>query len=408
MAPFQDKRHPAHILIVDQDKKSRELLKTVLLEAHPEFEISYSIDHDSTIRFLSEEKPDLIFLDVLMPDNEGFDLCLVLKSDERFKEIPVLIITALDRLEHKVTVFKMGASDYILKPINALETIARVEAQLRIKRFQDRQRELNAELRRTHAALLQSSKMSAVGTLAAGVAHEFNNILQIIAANAELCSLTRNEEDLDNFFRVIRECSDRGGKIAKGLLDFSRKEEYQSKETVRMPTLVAQTVKLMEKSFRDNNVHVTILLEEVPSFEGYPGQLSQVIVNLVNNAVESMRTSEVRELTIRLRLCGCDTAYCQADSLHAAERRQGCMQFICKDTGCGIAENMKDKIFEPFVTTKGIIGGGNISTPGTGLGLSVSYGIVRRHGGFIQVDSTEGKGSTFTVSLPLTQDENGG
>src|SRR5687768_3797776 len=116
MSPFPDKRHGAHILIVDQDKKSRELLKMVLMDAHPEYQISYAIDHDSTLHFLKEETPDLIFLDVLMPDNEGFDLCLVLKSDERFKDVPVLIITALDRLEHKVTVFKMGASDYILKP----------------------------------------------------------------------------------------------------------------------------------------------------------------------------------------------------------------------------------------------------------------------------------------------------
>jgi signal transduction histidine kinase len=340
-----------------------------------------------------------------MPDNEGFDLCLVLKSDERYKDIPVLIITSLDRLEHKVTVFKMGASDYILKPLNPLETIARVEAQLRIKRFQDRQKELNAELRRTHTALLQSSKMSAVGTLAAGVAHEFNNILQIIAANAELCSITRTEEDLANFFRIIKECTDRGGKIARGLLDFSRKEEYQSKETVRLTTLVAQTMKLMEKNFRDNKVNVSVQLDDVPDFEGYPGQLVQVIVNLVNNAIEAMRDRPTRELTVRLRRCGCDTAYCQADTLHAAERREGCTQLICQDSGCGVPGNLKDKIFEPFMTTKGIIGGGNVATPGTGLGLSVSYGIVRRHGGFIQVDSEEGKGATFTVSLPIAPDE---
>ena len=172
------------ILIVDKDSQSRGLLKNILSRAHADYRFLEAGDGEETQKIIAEKMPDLIILDVMMPGNEGFDLCLLLKADERYRNIPVLIITLLDKLEDKIRGFKVGASDYILKPINELETNARVEAHLRIKRFQDRQLELNHELRKAQSALMQTSKLSAAGTLSAGVAHEFNNILQIIGGFA--------------------------------------------------------------------------------------------------------------------------------------------------------------------------------------------------------------------------------
>lgn len=397
-----DSAKPATILIVDQDEPSRQRLKLFLLDAHPEYRIFFAHDSMETLRVIAEHLPDLIFLDVLMPDNEGFDLCLLLKADERYKDIPVLIITALDRLEQKVRGFNMGASDYIVKPINAVETNARVQAQLRMKRIQDRQKELNAELRRAQFALLQSSKLSAVGALAAGVAHEFNNILHILHANAELCAATGSPDDVKNLLTVIRDCTERGGKIAKQLLDFSRSEENQRKEAVRLKELLEENLKLMGKTLKDKKITLSADLKEVPEFQGYPGQLSQVFVNLLKNAIDAMAESGQKKLTVTLALCGCESPLCAADPQKERPRGKGCALFTVEDSGCGIAQSIQEKIFEPFFTTKGIVGGGNVATPGTGLGLSVSYGIIRRHGGFVHFESRLGVGSRFSVWIPLT------
>jgi len=388
------------ILIVDSDKKSQKRLRDVLHNAHSDYQILCT-DGENTLEIIKNEVPDLVLFDVMMPGNDGFELCLLLKADERYKDIPFLIITALNKLEHKIKGFKVGASDYLVKPINEVETIARVEAHLRIKRFQDRQKELNAELRRTQSTLLESSKMSAVGTLAAGVAHEFNNILQIITAATELYTVSPAADNAGRMVRTIQECSRRGRQIVKGLLDFSKKDEYQDLERVDLGELIAQNVALMEKLFRDNAIECEMELTTLPPFECYPGQLSQVVVNLIKNAVDAMRGSEIKKLKMFLKKCDCPDATCQGDPAEKTAKNKGCAIISVSDTGSGIPEIMKDKIFEPFVTTKGVVSGGNVTQPGTGLGLSISYGIVKRHRGFIHVESQEKKGSTFIVFLPF-------
>ncbi len=403
MTPSSMASKTPRILIVDQDPKSRERLSFFLHEAHPEYEITYAEDSVSTMRKVEEFKPDLIFLDVLMPDNEGFDLCLLLRADERYREIPVLILTALDRIEHKVRAFNMGANDYLVKPINAVETNARVEAQLRIKRFQDRQKVLNEELRHAQAALAESSKMSAVGTLAAGVAHEFNNILQIISATAELAAAREKSAVLQELLGTIEFCTARGRKIAKGLMEFAKKEGQQKRETFQVEELLRQNLDLMAKTFEDAGITVVTDLHPSPPAEGYPGQLSQVFVHLFKNAAEAMRGSAKRELFVSLKPCGCPGPFCQDDPAKEKPREEGCLVIVCRDTGRGISADMLPRIFEPFVTTKGVLGGGTDTTPGAGLGLSVSYGIIRRHDGSIHAESAEGKGTTFTLTLPVVR-----
>ena len=402
MAELKPKALLFDILIVDKDAASRQLLKKVLSAAHSYYHISEAGSAEETLTIISKKLPDIIILDVMMPGNEGFDLCLLLKADERYRNIPVLIITALDKLEDKIRGFKVGASDYILKPINDLETNARVEAHLRIKRFQDRQVELNIELRKTQSALLQSSKLSAVGTLSAGVAHEFNNILQIIGGFAELCANCDNPRDLENMVNAIQECTRRGAKIVKGLLDFSKDDELQKKESVSLKELLEQNLVLMKKSFKDHSIEVETDFQEVPPFECYSGLLSQVFVNIMQNAIEAMARARTRKFEISMRMCGCETPYCDADSLRKHEKKRGCAVIVFKDSGYGVPDNIKEKIFEPFFTTKGIVGGGNDATPGTGLGLSISYGIIKRHNGFIECKSKAGEGASFFLTLPLS------
>lgn len=388
------------ILIVDMDESSREQLKQVLVSVHPEYQVSFASGGARVLDILKRELPDLILLDVT-PGGDGFDLCLLLKADERFHNIPILIITELHDPEHKLKGFRMGASDYIVKPFNEIETMARVEASLRMKRFQDHQRELYNELRRAQSALLESTRMSAAGTLANGVAHEFNNILQIIATYAELCSKTESQQDLHEMLGAIRDCTNRAGLIAKNLINITRDDVSQKKEPVDLAVLFSEDLRLMERALRESRIELVTRFTEIPVVQGYPGQLSQAFVNLVRNAIEAMQTCPERRLTVGLRLCDCVSALCGADPLKSQPKRRGCVTLTLADTGDGIPAEIRDRIFEPFVTSKGILGGGQDRTPGTGLGLSITYGVVKRHGGFISVQTSPGLGTTFTVNLPV-------
>lgn len=389
------------ILLADPDRESRLQLRR-LLDHGNAYEFVEAATGADTLAAVRDHNPDLILMDVALPDQDGFDLCLLLRADERTRTIPILVVTALDKPEDKIKAFKMGANDYLVKPTGQVETNARVEAQLRMKRYQDRQKELLTELKRTQDVLMQASKLSAAGTLAAGVAHEFNNILQILDAHAALCSQSRDEADVTEMIRVVREVSSRGGRIAQGLLDFARRDELQNKQPADLKELVERNLDLMRGGCRKFGVEIARKFEDgLPKVECYPGQLSQVLVNLVQNSIDAMHRSEVRRLTVEVRRCACRGAACGADPLGEQERKKGCIQIVVSDTGKGVAASVREKIFEPFVTTKGVLGGGSDSTPGTGLGLSVSYGIVRRHGGFIRFVSEEGQGAEFTVSLPL-------
>lgn len=395
------KTHPvSRILIVDQDATGREAIKRCL-ESEPSYRIVIAEGEKEMLKSIASDPPDLILLDVLMPDSDGFDLCLLLKADERYRGIPVLILTSLDKLEDKIRGFRVGASDYLVKPVNEVEARARVESQLRMKRYQDRQRELSEELRRTHDALMQTTKMSAVGTLAAGVAHEFNNILQIVSTSGEVCKASSDPDDWKQMNDMILDCTARGRKIVKGLLDFSKKDELQKKEKVTLESLVKQNLDLMGYLFTENGIELKTDLRPVPALQGFSGQLAQVVVNTVTNAVEAMKTTRVKRLTVGVSHCGCREALCEADPLRQTAKKNGCAMIRITDTGCGVPEKVRDRIFEPFVTTKGVFGGGNDTTAGTGMGLASAYGIVKRHDGLIRFETQSGVGSTFTVYLPV-------
>lgn len=193
----------AHVLIVDDNKVNRQLLKEIILKAHPEYTISSVTDGKTCLSFVREKKPDIVLLDVMMPEVNGYEVCQALKSDDDLRSVPVILITALDKVEEKVQGFQVGAADYIVKPINSEETLARIDAHLQIKQSQDEFKAINEELRRTQEALIQSAKMSAVGSLAAGVAHEFNNIFRKLSSYAACMLLHQRFDDLFRLYRFM-------------------------------------------------------------------------------------------------------------------------------------------------------------------------------------------------------------
>jgi signal transduction histidine kinase len=238
------------------------------------------------------------------------------------------------------------------------------------------------ELRLKQNELIQSSKLAAVGTFAAGIAHEFNNLLGSMLGYAELGYGVNDLEEKNHSLDVVIQACRRGRSITRGLLTFARRQEHQ-RAMANLADAIDETLTLVEIDLRKSHIELIRQVEPVQSSILDLGQLAQVVLNLITNARDAMKP-QGGTLTIGLR------------------ERRGWLELSVSDTGSGIAEEIRDKIFEPFVTTKGALGGSQ--TPGTGLGLSVSYGIVQEHGGTITVESALGRGTTMTVRLPVVLD----
>jgi signal transduction histidine kinase/CheY-like chemotaxis protein len=237
------------------------------------------------------------------------------------------------------------------------------------------------KVQESQAELIQSSKLAAVGTFAAGIAHEFNNLLAGMLGYAQLGLATPEEETKNESLKVVVDTCRRGKSITGSLLTFARRQEPR-RELADLYEAVTSTLTLMEIELRKHNIQVVREINPVPLTICDSGQISQVFLNLLTNARDAMKPKG-GSLTV---------------SLGGDEQT---IVLAVRDTGIGIPNQIRDKIFEPFFTTKGALGGS--ATPGTGLGLSVSYGIVKSHGGAFEVTSEPGKGSTMTVRLPVVE-----
>jgi signal transduction histidine kinase len=242
------------------------------------------------------------------------------------------------------------------------------------------------ELRRKQNELIQSSKLAAVGTFAAGIAHEFNNLLGSMLGYAELGYGINDLEEKNHSLDVVIQACRRGRSITRGLLTFARRQEHQ-RAMANLADAIDETLTLVEIDLRKSHIEIVRHVEPVPPTICDLGQLSQVVLNLITNARDAMKPHG-GTLTVSL-----------SERWNPDRQHGDWLELSVADTGSGIPEEIRDKIFEPFVTTKGALGGSQ--TPGTGLGLSVSYGIVQEHGGTITVDSTVGRGTTMTVRLPI-------
>ncbi|HUU42677.1 MAG TPA: ATP-binding protein [Planctomycetota bacterium] len=256
--------------------------------------------------------------------------------------------------------------------------------------FQDLERSL-AELKDTQNMMIQNSKLAAVGQLAAGVAHELNNPIVGILGYAQY-ALEKvksrqpgelSDKDLENYVKYlgyIEHESQRCKVIVANLLNYSRKNTLELQE-VRINQVLEETFTFTAHQLQMNNVRLEKdLAEGLPSLSANPQQLQQVFTNIIINAQKAM--PEGGTLTVKSRMHG------------SPDDENATVKLTFADTGCGIPEEVIGRIFDPFFTTRRV-------GEGTGLGLSLTQGIVKNHGGEIGVASKVGKGTTFTISLPV-------
>ncbi|MFP5248317.1 MAG: ATP-binding protein, partial [Acidobacteriota bacterium] len=227
--------------------------------------------------------------------------------------------------------------------------------------------------------LAQADKLSSIGLLAAGVAHEINTPLAVISSYAQMLSKQlKGDPRLGPVLDKITQQSFRASEIANGLLNFSRTSTTEFRET-DLNQVIRETLSLLEHQFKTAKIAVNLeLAPALPSIQGNPGKLQQVFLNLLLNAKEAMPGG---------------------GTLRVATNVNGHVEAIVADNGAGIAPEHLKRIYDPFFTTKSAPKPGD--KRGTGLGLSVSYGIIQEHAGKIHVESAVGSGTTFHLEFPL-------
>jgi signal transduction histidine kinase/ActR/RegA family two-component response regulator len=235
-----------------------------------------------------------------------------------------------------------------------------------------------AERERMREQYAQMEKLSALGELASGVAHNFNNTLTGILARAQLLLDAQDRDEMRRGLRIIIQTAEDGAKTVKRIQDFARQRRDQDFVTLDVDQLMLEVAEITRPRWKDaaeaKNVHIRLVRQigSNAAIMGDAGELREVLVNMVFNAVDAM--PEGGTLTLSTQESG------------------GAVEICVSDTGTGMSEDVRSRIFDPFFTTKG--------KSGMGLGLSVSYGIIRRHEGSVEVESEVKKGTTFHLRFP--------
>jgi signal transduction histidine kinase len=393
------------ILIVDDMPNNLAVMSETLTDAG--FDVATALDGDRALEQVKYSEPDLILLDIMMPGIDGFETCRRLKADSRTCNIPVIFMTALADTDSKIKGFKLGAVDYITKPFQEQEVLARVKTHLYL-------RSLSKSLEQQ---LMQSEKMSALGNLVAGVAHEINNPVGCIRGNLKpiedyfkdllrildvyqyyypqpVAEVQTEREDIDlEFLREdlpklmdsMQASIQRIGDISMSLRTFSRGDSDRPvpcniHEGINSTILI---LKHRLKAYPHRSaIEVVTDYGNLPLVECYAGQLNQVFMNLIANAIDAIESGNPEnEYRINIKT-------------QLSDDYQSVIVKI-RDSGIGMTDIVKQKIFEHLYTTKEV-------GKGTGLGLAIAHQIiVERHGGSISVNSESGKGTEFEIKIPV-------
>lgn len=448
---------PPCVLVVDDEPFVCETLADVLVGAG--YRVETAQDGPTARSRLEQlgDQVDCVLLDIrLAPPSQtdeldGIDLLRLLKA--RSPGVGVIIMTAYASVDNAVAALNLGAEAYLQKPVNPEELLAQVratverrrlarkaaylEAQTRRqnrflreknqelaetnRRLEETNRQLQEALRRlqeTQAQLIQSEKLASLGQLVAGVAHELNNPISFLYSNmgrlleyardirrvfdryrsllagfregrhpevrdleevARLESETDIEfllEDLQALARESREGAERVQAVVTDLRNFSRLDEGEV-QNVDLNQGIKSTLTLLRPELK-HRINLELDLEPLPLIRGNAAQLNQVVMNLLMNAAQAIEGEGTVRIVTRAVPEG--------------------VRLTVSDTGCGIPAEHLERIFDPFFTTrKGTRGWDR----GTGLGLAIVHSIIRRHSGTIRVESTPGRGTTFTIDLPL-------
>lgn len=376
------------VLIVDDEARNQRIISETL-EGVVDFQVAS--DGEQALALVQSYQPDLILLDIMMPGIDGYEVCKRLRLDPKQAFTKVILVSGKAMIDERLKGYAVGADDYMTKPFASEELLAKAKVFLRLIRIEKELSELNHSLdekvqERTkslleaEAKLINATKMSALGEMAGGIAHEINTPLGTIGMIAEQVQELINEETVDRktvleMIVIVSETVRRISAIINGLRTFSRDGSQDCLDTASLRQIVDNTLILCKEKLN----HASVQIKVIP----IPGemmihcravQISQVLLNLINNACDAILPLQEKWIQI------------------AAEQKGNDVEIFITDSGPGIPEKVRAKLFQPFFTTKEI-------GKGTGLGLSISKGIIDAHHGTLSVDPAC-KNTRFVLVLP--------
>ena len=452
----------ARILLVDDNPMNLRVLSAAIMDQE-DWTILVATDGESAISQAQYSPPDLILLDIMMPGLDGFETCKRLSDHQKTQHIPVIFMTALTDTEHKIHGLDLGAVDYITKPFQKTEVIARIKLHLRLnhltqdlqtknsllvkkieeksiiesqlqtltqhleQRIEERTTELSNSLRQLKQAqlqLVQQEKMSTLGGLVSGIAHEINNPVSFLQGNLkptqeyvqELINLIslyqtvfpqshpeidKRLETIDfdficrDLIKILHSMNigiDRIYNISVSLRTFARADRQQ-KLFFNLDEGIDSTLLILKHRLKANSlrpeIQVVKELNDIPPIKCFGGQINQVLMNLLANAIDALDEASVGQSFEALERTP-NTITIQAEQ----DTETNTISLYLHDNGIGMDRSVQERAFEHLFTTKEV-------GKGTGLGLAIAYQIiVENHNGGITVESTPGEGTQFTITLP--------
>lgn len=419
------------IFIVDDVSMNLKIAQSII-EANFEDEFEIVTIKDSVVaneRLLTEQV-DLVILDLLMPHMTGLDILSNLRKAGRLNDIKVVMFTSFDDKQTLKECFDMGASDFILKPIEEVEFVARLRNAMNEHNFNKKIKDINKELttlnqqlQETQIQLVQQEKLAGIGHLAAGLAHEINNPLGYIFSNITVLKQYFHDntsfyqrfmkfyadlddkhakavletfidkDETDDFKYMISEAEQIFVDIEEGLMrvrhiiselrEFSKIDEFSPDSIYYISESVKNVVNMIS-SQEKGNIEFKFDLDDDLYVNVFGGEVNQVILNIITNSIEAIKRSGNEDGKITIR------TYADPD-------------YVCcsiEDNGDGMSEEVKRNALNMFYTTKEL-------GEGRGTGMSVAYGIiVKRHKGDFLYDSIEGRGTKVIIKIPLKSDTN--
>ena len=337
---------------------------------------------------LQRQAWDIVISDYEMPNFGGFEALQLLK--ESGHDVPFILVSAVVSEETAVAAMKAGAHDYIMKR-NLARLVPAIERELREAQTRVARKAAETALRQSEEQLRQVQKIEAIGRLAAGVAHDFNNILTAITGHSELLIRQLDADDpRRKNAEQIEKAAYRAAGLTRQLLIFSRKQVIEPR-VLNLNAVILDIKKMLRRLIGEDIEFCTLLDPAAGHIKADPGQIEQVIMNLAVNARDAMPTGG--KLTVT-------TANTTRDKNHLKNfPDMGAGDYVMlaiADTGTGMSEEVKAHLFEPFFTTKP-------PGAGTGLGLATCFGIVKQNTGHINVHSELGSGTTFKIYFPQVQ-----
>ncbi|BAT52879.1 Response Regulator Receiver Signal Transduction Histidine Kinase [Nostoc sp. NIES-3756] len=425
------------ILVVDDTLTNLEIISEALTSAG--FEVATATNGKKAFEQIQTRLPDLILLDVMMPIMDGFETCKQLKNYPETRDIPVIFMTAVTDSDSKVEALSLGAVDYITKPFHKAEVLARISTHLQLRnltknletRVIERTFELNKalqDLQESQLQLVQQEKMSVLGQLMSGLAHEINNPVSCIYGNLghtltylenmnhlidlyqqnypnpvpeiqneiDAMDLDYMRSDLPNLIFSMKEGVQRIRDISKSLRIFSR-ADTENKIQFNIHEGIDSTILILKHRLKSignrSDIEIKKDYGNLPLINCFPGQLNQVFMNILANAIDALDESfnSKYESKINIEIDKHPQIIIQTMLIEDENH----VLIKIKDNGVGISNENKIKVFDSLFTTKAV-------GKGTGLGLSIARQIiVQKHGGQIEFNSEIGKGSEFIIYIPV-------